>query len=301
MELRQLKTFALIAKLGSFVQAADRLGYAQSTVTNHIQILENEMGVRLFERLGHRVMLTNQGKSLLPYAQQVIQLTSEALTITQKIDDDLQGKLTIGTGESLGTYRLPRLFQTYRKAHSKVEMILKFASCTNICDRIRNNEIDVGIIINDKIMGEDLIVKNISDEQMLFLTAADHPLVLKKIITPHDLAGTCVIFTEPGCSYRSSVEKILKDCRVSPQSFLEASSIETIKQLIMLGLGISMLPRFTVEKELSEGRMHAVCWDGPIPNYKVQILYHKDKWISPILQSFLDATRECLIGTEGAV
>lgn len=69
MELRQLKTFALIAKLGSFVQAADRLEYAQSTITNHIQILENEMGVRLFERLGHRVMLTNQGKSLLPYAE----------------------------------------------------------------------------------------------------------------------------------------------------------------------------------------------------------------------------------------
>lgn len=295
MELRQLKTFALIAKLGSFVQAADRLGYAQSTITNHIQILENEMGVRLFERLGHRVMLTNQGKSLLPYAEQVIKLTSEALTIIANTDD-LQGKLTIGTGESLGTYRLPGVFQTYRRAYPKVEMILKFASCTTICDRIRNNEIDVGIIINDKIMGEDLIVENISDEQMLFLTAPDHPLALKKIITPHDLAETCVILTEPGCSYRSSVERILKDCRVSPQSFLEASSIETIKQLIMLGLGISMLPRFTVEKELAEGRIHAICWDGPIPNYKVQMLYHKDKWISPTLQSFLGTTREYLFG-----
>lgn len=71
MELRQLKTFVTIAKQGSFVQAADALGYAQSTITNHIQNLENEMGVRLFERLGHRIYLTAQGKALLPYVEQV--------------------------------------------------------------------------------------------------------------------------------------------------------------------------------------------------------------------------------------
>lgn len=296
MELRQLKTFAVIAKLGSFVQAADMLGYAQSTITNHIQILESEMGVRLFERLGHRIMLTNQGKSLLPYAEQVIKLTSEALEITANPDIP-RGKLTIGTGESLGTYRLPGAFQTYRRAYPKVEMILKFANCTTIGDSIRTNEIDVGIIISDKIMGDDLIVEDISNEQMLFLAAADHPLAYKEMVTPHDLAETCIILTEPGCSYRLSVEKILKDFRVSPQSFLEASSIETIKQLIMLGLGISMLPRFTVEKELAEGRIHAIRWNGPIPNYQVQMLHHKDKWISPTLQTFLDSMREFLLGT----
>jgi DNA-binding transcriptional LysR family regulator len=294
MELRQLKTFAAIAKLGSFVQAADMLGYAQSTITSHIQILENEMGVRLFERFGHRIMLTNQGKSLLPYAEQIIKLTSEALAITANTDVP-RGKLAIGTSESLGTYRLPGLFQNYRRAYPKVEMILKFANCTTICDSIRTNEIDIGIIINDKIVEEDLIVEDISNEQMLFLAAADNPLALKETITPYDLAETCVILTEPGCSYRSSVEKIVKDFRVSPQSFLEASSTEAIKQLIMLGLGISMLPRFTVEKELAEGRIHNICWDGPIPEYKVQMLYHKDKWISPTLQTFLSTARECLL------
>lgn len=296
MELRQLKTFAVIAKLGSFVQAADMLGYAQSTITSHIQILENEMGVRLFERFGHRIMLTNQGKSLLPYAEQVIKLTSEALAITESTDVP-RGKLAIGTSESLGTYRLPGLFQTYRRAYPNVEMILKFANCTTICDNVRTNEIDIGLIINDKVMGDDLIVKDISNEPMLFLAAVDHPLALRETITPHDLAETCVILTEPGCSYRSFVEKILKDFKVSPQSFLEASSTEAIKQLIMLGLGISMLPRFTVTKELAEGRIRATCWDGPTPNYQVQMVYHKDKWISPTLQTFLGSMREFLLVT----
>ncbi len=291
MEFRQLKTFAVIAKLGSFVLAADRLGYAQSTITNHIQILENELGARLFERLGHRIMLTNQGKSLLPYAEQVIKLTSEALEMVA--DPDVpKGKLTIGVSESLGTYRLPRLLQNYRKAYPKVEMILKFANCSTICDSIRRNETDIGLIINERLAAGDLIVENISAEQMLFLAAADHPLARKKEVIPDDLEKTCVILTEPGCSYRLTVEKILRDFRVVPQSFLEASSIEAIKQLIMLGLGISMLPRFAVKKELKEKKIQAVRWGGPIPNYLVQMLYHKDKWISPALQTFLDTTRE---------
>lgn len=285
MEFRQLKTFATIAKLGSFVQAADALGYAQSTITNHIQTLENEIGVRLFERLGHRVILTAQGKSLLPYAEQVIKLTSEAAKVVANPDIP-QGSLTIGTNESLGTYRLPALLQAYRKAYPKVEMILKFVNCDAICDDIRKNKMDVGVIINNKVWENDLIVEDISSEQMLFLADPHHPLAQKEKVRPYDLAETCVILTEPGCSYRLTMEKIFKDFRITPQSILEASSIETIKQLIMLGLGISILPRFTVEKELAEGRIHAVQWDEPIPDYAVQLLYHKDKWISPTLQAF---------------
>ena len=300
MELRQLKTFVLISKLGSFVQAADMLGYAQSTITSHIQTLESEMGVKLFERLGRRVMLTHQGASLLPYAEQVIKLTSEALEAVANHDAP-QGKLIIGTSESLGTYRLPELLQVYRKVYPNVEMILKFANCTTIFDYLRNNEIDVGIIINDRIKDDDFIINTISNEQMLFLVSSDHPLSQKEKVTPHDLAEACVILTEPGCSYRLRMEKILKDFKIVPQSFLEASSNESIKHLIMLGLGISMLPRFTVEKELLDGRICAVKWEGPNPEYTVQILYHKDKWISPTLQIFLNTARDFLLAQEGQV
>lgn len=290
MEFRQLKTFATIARLGSFVQAADELGYAQSTITNHIQTLENEMRVRVFERLGHRVILTSQGESLLPYAEQIIKLTAEAAQVVANPDIP-QGILTIGSNESLGTYRLPALLQVYRAAYPKVELILKFMNCDAICDDIRKNKIDVGVIINNKIWENDLIVEDISSEQMLLLADPNHPLAHKEKVGPCDLAETGVILTEPGCSYRLTMEKIVKDFKAKPQAVLEASSIETIKQLIMLGLGVSMLPRFTVEKELAEGRIQPIRWDGPIPDYTVQLLYHKDKWISPTLQAFFQVVR----------
>ncbi|MDT8900004.1 LysR family transcriptional regulator [Anaeroselena agilis] len=290
MEFRQLKTFAAIAQLGSFVQAADALGYAQSTITNHVQTLESELGVRLFERLGHRVILTAQGKTLLPYAEQVIKLTAEAAKV---VDDPAipQGALTIGTNESLGAYRLPAVLKEYRAAYPKVELILKFVNCDVIFDDLRKGKIDVGVIINNKVREDDLVAETICQEQMLFLAAPDHPLARQETAGPDDLARACVILTETGCSYRLTMEKIFKDSRATPQSTLEASSIETIKQLIMLGLGISMLPRFTVEKELSEGRIRAIRWGGPIPDYTVQLLYHKDKWLSPSLGAFLQTVR----------
>lgn len=290
MELRQLKTFIAIAKLGSFGQAADLLGYAQSTVTNHIQLLEKEMGVRLFERLGHSVMLTEQGKAMLPYAEQVIRLMSEIAKVGENSDVP-QGKLTIGTNESLGTYRLPGLLQEYQQAYPKVQMILKFINCDTIAEEIRKNNIDIGVIITNKVWEDDLAVEPLSHEPMLFLSQPDHPLAKKARVTPDDLSEACVILTEPGCSYRLTLQKIFGDFKITPQAILEASSIETIKQLIIHGLGISILPRFTVEKELSEGRLGAIAWTGPSLNYAVQVVRHKDKWISPALKAFLSRLR----------
>lgn len=298
MELRQLKTFLVIAKMGSFIQAAETLGYAQSTITNHIQMLENEVGVRLFERLGHRVLLTHQGNALFPYAEQIIKLTSQAFEVVANPDMP-QGKLTIGTSESLGTYCLPKLFQNFRMAYPKVEMVLKFANHSTICSGIRKNEIDVGLVINERQMDNDLVAEVLSEEQMLFLTAPDNQ-ALKGTVMPRELAEKCVILTEPGCGYRLTMEKFLKDFGVSPQSFLEASSTEAIKQLILLGLGISILPRFTVEKELAEGRICTVPWKEADFQYHVQMLYHKDKWISPTLQAFFDMIRDFYVNKNGS-
>jgi DNA-binding transcriptional LysR family regulator len=141
-------------------------------------------------------------------------------------------------------------------------------------------------------MDDDLVSEVLSEEPMLFLTAPDSLPALKGRFTIHNLAETCVILTEPGCSYRLMLEKIIGDCGVTPQSYLEAGSTEAIKQLIMLGMGISMLPRFAVEKKLTKGRICAVPWKGSDFHGQVQMLYHKDKWISPTLQAFLDTTRQ---------
>lgn len=113
MDFRQLTTFVTIAKLQSFSLAAQDLDYAQSTITTQIQLLEKELGVKLFERLGHRITLTSKGSRLLPFAEQILKLTSEAKDAME--DSGLpRGTLTVGAVESLCVMRLPKLLKAYR-------------------------------------------------------------------------------------------------------------------------------------------------------------------------------------------
>ncbi|HMM20815.1 MAG TPA: LysR family transcriptional regulator [Selenomonadales bacterium] len=295
MEFRQLQALAAIARTGSFIRAAQELGYAQSTITAQIQGLEAELGVRLFERLGRKVRPTNQGRTLLPYAEQILQLAARGQEAVRDTGEP-RGRLVIGSGESLSTYRLPPLLQHFRTCHPQVEIALKFSNCSSLRELIGRNEVDVGLLIDRKVTDPGLCAEILSREKLVFLVAPGHPLAAAKGVTPPALAGLGVILTEPGCSFRQTFETLLREAGVVPHSVLEVSSIESIKQFAALGLGVAMLPRFAAAGELAGNRLAALDWGGPEPEYYVQAIYHKDKWLSPTLQAFLTAVRQVLAG-----
>ncbi|MBU2703488.1 DNA-binding transcriptional LysR family regulator [Sporomusaceae bacterium BoRhaA] len=295
MDLRQLRTFLCIAKMGSFIQAATHLGYTPSTVTTHIKNLESHLGIKLFDRLGHKINLTSEGRTFKTYAEKIIKLADEAKEAVTPSSTP-HGTIILGTAESLSTYRIPTLLQTYRHEYDKVELVLKFENCSKIRDCIRNNELDIALIINRKIEEPDFIVKCLSLEPMLFITAPNHPFA-KKIISPQNLSETCLILTEPGCSYRATIETLLDKANVRPRTSMEVNSIESIKQLVMLGLGISMLPRFTVEKELQNNQLAVAEPHLPLPLYMTQLIYHKNKWLSPALRAFIKTVDQTFINS----
>ena len=293
MDLRQLRTFLSIAKMGSFIQAATHLGYTPSTVTTHIKNLESHLGIKLFDRLGHKINLTSEGRTFKTYADKIIKLADEAKEAVTPSSTP-HGTIILGTAESLSTYRIPTLLQTYRHEYDKVELILKFENCSKIRDCIRNNELDIALIISRKIEDPDFIVKYLSLEPMLFITAPNHPFA-KKVISPQNLSETCLILTEPGCSYRATIETLLDKANVRPRTSMEVNSIESIKQLVMLGLGISMLPRFTVETELQNNQLAVAEPHLPLPLYMTQLIYHKNKWLSPALCAFIKTVDQTFI------
>lgn len=290
MDLRQVKTFLCIAKMGSFIQAAGQLGYTQSTVTTQIKNLEENLGIKLFDRLGHKISLTAEGKTFKAYAEKIIRLASEARAAVAPAATPA-GTIILGTGESLSTYKLPLLLQTYRQKYPDVELVLKFENCSTVRESIRSNDLDIVLTINRKFEDPDFIVKPLTIEPMLFICAPNHPFV-QETISPQDLSEVCFILTEPGCSYRAVIENMLHDANVTPRSSMEVNSIESIKQLVMLGLGVSFLPQFTVEKELQNSQLAAVSHSIPLPPFMAQLVYHKSKWLSPALQAFIATVDE---------
>lgn len=292
MDIRQLNTFVTIAKLQSFTQAAQSLDYAQSSITSQIQLLEQELKVRLFERLGHRITLTPEGKRLLPYAEQIIKLTNDAKNVVGNSDIP-NGTLTIGAVESLCVTRLPRLLKEYRSRYPNVEISIKFGGCSDFRRFLKDNTIDIAFFLEQKITDEgEFITEMQFPEPMALLSSPEHPLVQKESVYPEDLSGESLILTEAGCSYRMLFENMLAQFSVRPRSIIETGNVQTIKQLAMSGMGITLLPQVAVEEECLRQRLVKLNWKGPEFEIFMQVLYHKTKWISAALKAFIELIHE---------
>jgi Transcriptional regulator len=293
MDLKQLNSFVTICKLQSFTGAADELGYAQSTITTQIKLLESELEVKLFERIGKNISLTHQGKRLLPYAKQMMKMSAEIKDVITN-DSVPSGVLTIGAAESLCVLRLPGILKEYRRLYPKVEISLKFGSCSEFRHFLRDNIIDVAFSLGTKIEGNDFVTEIVSNEEMLLLTAPGHKLINKEIVYPRDIENEQLILTEVGCSYRAVFENMLGSYNIKPNLILETGSVQAIKQFTMSGLGISLLPKVAVEEELAQGRLVKLNWGINDFGIVSQVIYHKDKWISPALRAFLELSKEML-------
>ncbi|MBD7912122.1 MULTISPECIES: LysR family transcriptional regulator [Clostridium] len=293
MDFRQLNTFLTIGKLQSFTGAASTLGYAQSTITTQIKQLEDELGVKLFDRIGKNVTLTHEGKKLLPYAKQMLKLSQDIKNVVFS-EESPKGTLTIGAAESLCVIRLPEILKEYRKLFPSVEVSLKFGSCADFRHYLKDNIIDVAFSLGRKIDSEEFISEVEFDEPMLLLAYPGHPLIEKKEIFPKDIENEPLILTETGCSYRASFENILNEYNVKQNLVLETGSVQAIKQFTMSGLGITLLPEVAVVDEVKSGKLIPLNWCGPNFGVISQVIYHKDKWISPALKEFLKLSKKLM-------
>lgn len=293
MEFRQLQTFLTIAKLQNFTQAAESLGYAQSSVTAQMKLLEESLGVKLFERLGRRITLTQEAERLIPYAEQILKLAAEARNVVSETLEP-RGTLTIGTEESLSITRLPKVFEEYHKRYPNVEIVLNFGVCRENLRLVRTNALDVTFIIDRKLNSSEFIVEELIPERVTVLVSSGHHLAYKKEICPSDLQGESLILTEEECTYRIILENILAQAGVQPKYKMGVNSIQAIKQFTISGLGVALLPETAVKQEVETGQLVQIPWAGPKFGLFTQLVYHKDKWISPTLQSFLELTRQML-------
>ncbi len=286
MELRQLQIFYAAAKSLNFTKAGAKLGYAQSNITGQIRQLEEELQIKLFERLGRGIQLTTDGKNFLPNVEKILQLCERA---KEDFSPEIyRGTINIGAAETLCVYRLPQILTTYRKLYPLVEIRIHTESCEKLFELIKTNDIDVALALTDEIISTDLIVHTLHDECMTIVTSPLHSLALKKKVTPNDFSGQSFILTSPGCGYRPLILSMLKNFDVKPSSIMELSSVGAIKQCTICNLGISVLPRISVKNELERGELVEIKWSGPSFPVKTQLLYHHEKWITPALRAFLE-------------
>ncbi|MFF9340870.1 MULTISPECIES: LysR family transcriptional regulator [unclassified Streptomyces] len=296
MELRLLATFEKVAEVLSFTRAAAELGYAQSSVTGQVRTLETSLGTELFERLGGRIRLTEAGERLLPYARRMAELAEEARAAVAA--GEPAGTITIGTMESLTTYRLPPLLEYVHHRHPAVRLALRPTLGDATRQALRRGTYDLGFLMEAGTEHEGLESEVLGPEPLALVAAPGHPLAGRTGLVTADLAGAGLIGTEPGCAYRDLFEAELAGAAAGgPDSapgpgpdFLEFGTIEASKRAVASGLGIALLPRIAVQEELASGALVALDWEPPFTLF-TQLAWRRGKRLPAHVRLFVERAR----------
>jgi DNA-binding transcriptional LysR family regulator len=294
LEFRQLKTFMSIVKLGNFSQAAQFLGYTQSSVTTHIQLLEKELNTILFERFGHQLMLTTDGERLYDYAEKITKLAEDAKNELDHFEIP-RGPIIIGMPESLCTYYLIDLLQEYTLLYPDVQLKVKFGIGSDFRNVLRRNMMDLAFVLEGNSSDIDLVNTPLWNEPIVMVSSPSHELASLFQVHPKDLKAQRLIFMEAGTAYQSALEESLAKAGISPQTVLEICHIPTIKKMIINNLGITVLPLAAVKDELAAGTLTLLPWHGPTFQVNAYLVYHKDKWLSHAIQAFIRLVQERLL------
>ncbi|WP_282701652.1 LysR family transcriptional regulator [Streptomyces sp. CC219B] len=287
MDTRLLRTFAALARTGNFTATAAELHLAQSTVTVHVRTLEKDLGTRLFDRLPRGTVLTDAGRRLLTGAEAVLE-AEERLRATAAASGGgpVTGRVVIGAGETLCSARLPGVIAALRRTHPEVEIHLHPTGTTDAVEGLRSGRLDLALLLEEKAEYADLTAERLAAEPLVLVTAPGHPLAGGdgSGIGWEELSREHVFLHEQGCSYSDRLARDLLAVPGAQPRLTRFGSIEAARSCVAAGLGLTLLPRVTVEGALSEGRLAEV--PGPrFPDVPVQLVRLGRRWLSPALRA----------------
>jgi|SRR5215472_4208174 len=302
MEFRHLSTFRTVAAELSFTRAAAKLGYVQSAVTSHIKALEDELGVRLFDRLGRRIVLTQAGTQLLGYADTILQLTHEATAVIGGPAEPT-GPVIVSAPEVLCAYRLPPVIRELHQRHPGIRLLFR-ADPTGALDSslrhaLANGDIDTAFVLEENLASTgSLSVEHLTSEPLVVVAAPQHPLAQASSVEPADLDGVPALLTDKGCGYRRLFERALHSAGARPAIAGEFTSGETVKRCVEAGTAIGVLARICVTTELDTGRLTALPWHGPPLELGSYLVTHQQRSISPAHAALRAVTRRSFARSE---
>jgi DNA-binding transcriptional LysR family regulator len=252
MDTANLKAFIQVAESESFSIAAEQLFLTQPAVSKRIKQLETQFGSRLIDRIGKRIKLTRTGELLLPRARKILHDLQAARQQIADLEGNPSGALSMATSHHIGLHRLPPVLRAYVSRYPEVELDLDFMDSEEACQLVEHNEIELAVVTLPFKTVKGLNYQCIWHDDLKVVCANDHPLA--KVSDPaltHLLPHTAILPSH-GTFTREAIEKALSAQRDQLKISLETNYLETIKMMVSVGLGWSILPRSMVDGSLRE-------------------------------------------------
>ena len=277
MELRNLITFIHVAELGSFTKAAEQLGYSQSTVSFQIKQLEEELGCLLFERINHTITLTERGHELVSYAHGVRALMDEFKESLTK--EELSGSIHIVTPDSICDDMINSHYIDFHEKYPSISIRFTTGDSALMLDMLDHNEADFIITLDSRLYNKDYIIAKEQPLSMHFVANAASKFAGKKKLSVKDIIDEPFILTEHGQGYRRVLDRELAKMSLEITPVLEIGRTDIITAMIAKDLVDSGVLCY-----LDVCDIHIDIWK--------QLIYHKNKWMSKSLKTFIDYVKE---------
>jgi DNA-binding transcriptional LysR family regulator len=295
MEIQELTTFVSVAQYNSFSRAAAHLGYSQAAVTIQIRHLEEELDVRLFDRLGKKISLTSHGKVFYEHAVRILNDLAAAKDAVRQ-DELLTGSLMLGTIDSLCSSVLPAILQEYHRRYPGVSISVTTDTPNVLLDMLQNNVLDIVYLLDEELNDPRWVKVLDAQESAVFAAAAGYVPDMKLdhtgVYSLQQLLEYPFILTEKDASYRRVLDSmlLLRHQEITP--CFESNNTDLILNMVRQQTGITFLPEYAIARDLAEGTIVRL----EVPDLQIhvwrQLIHHKDKWVNREMDAFFRLVRE---------
>lgn len=252
LNLYRLHVFRLVSLSGSFSQAAERLHTSQPNISKHVQQLENELGLDLFERSGSRAVLTDAGRVVLDYSDRIFGLVGELRRALDELQGLERGYLRLGASSTAGLYILPPLIARFWDRYPTLEVALEIGNSGHIAEKIQQNQLDLGFVEGFD-HGPGIQSQPFLTDRLVWIASSQSRLAGKPIIEPTDLELETLIWRENGSNTRQIMAQWVAQHGIRLHRSIEIQSCEGVKRGVLAGLGISLVTDRAIELEVSRG------------------------------------------------
>ena len=289
---RRLQVFHTVARLLSFTKAAEELHMTQPAVTFQVRQLEEQFNTRLFDRTHNRISLTEAGSRVYQCAEGIFELYSEMDNSVRELTGDISGVLILGASTTVAEYMLPALLGDFKAKNPEVTIRLKVANTDGIVSMVENNAIDLGVV-EAPVNNKNLVVEKCRMDQLVVIVPPGHDLANETSIGLEKLIQHPFICREEGSGTREVMIEHMNDEGLNTNDLnvaMELGSLEAIKGAVEAGMGVSILSRATISKELKLGSLIAINLDPPI-NRPFSFVHQKQKFRVRAMEELLSFAR----------
>ncbi|MCU7960862.1 MAG: LysR family transcriptional regulator [gamma proteobacterium symbiont of Bathyaustriella thionipta] len=290
---RRLQVFHTVARLLSFTKAAESLHMTQPAVTFQVRQLEEYFNTRLFDRTHNRISLTDAGHIVFKYADQIFELYAEMENSVREMTGEISGSLTIGASTTIAEYMLPALLGDFKAKFPDVQVHLKVSNTDGIVSMIENNIIDLGVV-EAPVSNKNLVVEKCRDDELVAIVPANHKLVESRQVALKDLMEYPFICREEGSGTRDVVSDYLAhmgECKDGLNIGMELGSPEAVKGAVEAGMGLSIVSRATIQKEIKLGTLVEIKLNPPLLR-PFSFVHQKQKFRLRVMEELLEFAQQ---------